>query len=124
MRSPASGAASPPPACPSATWATRTSSRSAPASSSSASTPGLLKDRVSVEFTYYNKLTKDALIERNIAPSLGASEFQFFNLSRIRNRGFELAINTRVLDSRSLTWDLSLSGSTTQQQDSRAGRRA
>ncbi len=74
---------------------------------------GLLKDRVSVELTYYTKLTKDALIERNIAPSLGTAEFQFFNLSRIRNRGLELAINTRVLDSRSLTWDLSLSGSIT-----------
>ncbi len=74
---------------------------------------GMLRDRVSVEFTFYSKLTKDALIERSVAPSLGASEFQFFNLSRIRNRGVELAINARLLDSRSLTWDLSLSGSTT-----------
>ena len=34
---------------------------------------GLFKDRVSVELTYYNKLTKDALIQRDVAPSLGAS---------------------------------------------------
>jgi TonB-linked SusC/RagA family outer membrane protein len=74
---------------------------------------GLLADRVSLELTFYHKLTRDALIEREIAPSLGTSEFQFFNLSRIRNRGLELAINARVLDSRSLTWDLSLSGSVT-----------
>ncbi|MGH7527051.1 MAG: SusC/RagA family TonB-linked outer membrane protein [Gemmatimonadales bacterium] len=74
---------------------------------------GLLRDRLSVELTYYTKLTKDALIERSVAPSLGATDFQFFNLSRIRNRGFEVAINARVLDSRSLTWDLSFSGSTT-----------
>jgi TonB-linked SusC/RagA family outer membrane protein len=74
---------------------------------------GLLRDRVSVELTYYNKLTKDALIERDIAPSLGASRSQFVNLSRIRNRGFEAVITARVIDKPSIAWDLSLSGSTT-----------
>jgi len=75
---------------------------------------GLFKDRVSLELTYYHKLTKDALIERDIAPSLGASRSQFVNLSRIRNRGFEAVINTRIIDKPSIAWDLSLSGSTTQ----------
>ena len=74
---------------------------------------GLFKDRVSLEFTFYSKLTRDALISRDIAPSLGASASQFVNLSRIRNRGVELAITTRLIDSRSVAWDLSLSGSTT-----------
>jgi TonB-linked SusC/RagA family outer membrane protein len=74
---------------------------------------GLFQDRVSVELTYYNKLTKDALIERSVAPSLGGSRTQFVNLSRIRNRGFELAVTTRIIDSRSTAWDLTLSGSTT-----------
>ena len=27
---------------------------------------GLFQDRVSVEFTYYNKLTRDALVERTL----------------------------------------------------------
>jgi TonB-linked SusC/RagA family outer membrane protein len=74
---------------------------------------GLFKDRVSLELTYYNKLTKDALIERSIAPSLGASQFQFVNLSRIRNQGFEAVITTRIIDKPSIAWDLTLSGSTT-----------
>jgi TonB-dependent starch-binding outer membrane protein SusC len=73
---------------------------------------GLFNDRLSVEFTFYTKLTRDALISRDIAPSLGASQSQFVNLSRIRNRGVELAISTRVIDSRSVAWDLTLSGST------------
>src|SRR6185437_14153196 len=30
---------------------------------------GLFKDRLSVELTYYHKLTKDALVERNVPPS-------------------------------------------------------
>jgi TonB-linked SusC/RagA family outer membrane protein len=74
---------------------------------------GLFQDRLSLELTYYNKLTRDALISRSVAPSLGASATQFVNLSRIRNRGFELAINTRIIDKPTIAWDLSLSGSTT-----------
>lgn len=74
---------------------------------------GLFKDRLSIEMTYYSKLTKDALIARDIAPSLGAGESQFFNLSRIRNRGFELAITSRIIDAPTVAWDVTLSGSTT-----------
>jgi TonB-linked SusC/RagA family outer membrane protein len=74
---------------------------------------GLFKDRLSFEFTYYTKLTKDALIERPIAPSIGASRTQFVNLSRIRNRGVELAITARVIDAPRTAWDITLSGSTT-----------
>jgi TonB-dependent starch-binding outer membrane protein SusC len=72
---------------------------------------GLFNDRVSLEFTYYNKLTKDALLLRPISPSLGVSESQFFNLGRIRNFGAELAIDTRLIDRKDLTWDLVVSGS-------------
>ena len=71
----------------------------------------IANDRVSLEFTYYNKRTRDALVQRNVAPSIGASEFQFFNLGAVKNSGFELAINTRLIDSRSFAWDLALSGS-------------
>jgi len=71
----------------------------------------MLNDRVSMEFTYFTKTTRDALIERNVSPDLGASESQFFNLGELRNYGAELAINTRVIDGRSMAWDLSLSGS-------------
>jgi TonB-linked SusC/RagA family outer membrane protein len=74
---------------------------------------GMFKDRLSLELTYYDKLTKDALIERPVAPSLGASRTQFVNLSRIKNHGFELAITTRVIDSKNTAWDLTVSGSTT-----------
>ena len=71
----------------------------------------VLDERISLEFTYYNKRTRDALVQRNVAPSVGASAFQFFNLGEVKNYGFELAINTRLIDSRSVAWDLALSGS-------------
>ncbi len=77
---------------------------------------GLFRDRLSVELTYYNKLTKDALILRDVAPSLGASPNQFVNLSEIRNRGFELSISSRIIDKPSVAWDVTLSGSTTKNE--------
>ena len=71
----------------------------------------LLQDRVGFEFTFYTKRTRDALVQRNVAPSIGASDVQFFNLGEVRNRGVEMSINTRVIDTRTLAWDLTLSGS-------------
>jgi TonB-linked SusC/RagA family outer membrane protein len=71
----------------------------------------MLKDRVSLEFTYFNKETKDALVQRNVDPSAGVSDVQFFNLGRVKNYGVELAINSRVIDSKDVTWDLGLTGS-------------
>jgi outer membrane receptor protein involved in Fe transport len=71
----------------------------------------ILNDRVGLEFSYYNKRTRDALIGRNLPPSAGLTDSVIINSGEVRNSGAELAINTRVVDSRSLSWDLSLSGS-------------
>jgi TonB-linked SusC/RagA family outer membrane protein len=71
----------------------------------------MLRERLTVEFTYFNKRTEDALVEQNVAPSGGVSEIQFVNLGAIRNYGAELAINTRVIDGQDVAWDLSLAGS-------------
>jgi TonB-linked SusC/RagA family outer membrane protein len=51
-----------------------------------------LGDRLALEFTYYNKKTTDAILEREIAPSIGFSGFQPFNAGAIRNTGTELMI--------------------------------
>ena len=71
----------------------------------------MLNERVSLEFTYFNKVTKDALVQRNVDPSAGASQVQFFNLGRVKNYGVELAINSRVVDTKNFAWDLGLAGS-------------
>jgi TonB-linked SusC/RagA family outer membrane protein len=71
----------------------------------------MFNSRVSVEFTYYNKRTKDALIARDLAPSLGTVASQFFNLGEVRNRGAELVLDARVIDRPNLVWDVTLSGS-------------
>ena len=50
---------------------------------------GLLGDRVNLEYTHYNKITKDALVNVNLAPSLGSSPTRFLNLGQVRNYGDE-----------------------------------
>ncbi|HUG40807.1 MAG TPA: SusC/RagA family TonB-linked outer membrane protein [Longimicrobiales bacterium] len=53
---------------------------------------GLLDDRVSLEFTYYNQRTTDAILLREIAPSTGFSGNQFVNAGEITNTGIEFLV--------------------------------
>ena len=74
---------------------------------------GLLSNRVSLEATFFYKQTKDALIEREIVPSLGTTSTQFFNLGKVSNTGIELRLDSRIIDNPNFAWDLTLSGSFT-----------
>lgn len=51
-----------------------------------------LGDRLGVEFTYYNKKTKDAILDRVVAPSAGQASTQPINIGGILNSGLELSI--------------------------------
>ena len=73
---------------------------------------GLLSDRVNVDFTYFSKTTKDALINRILAPSLGVSAARFENLGSVSNRGVELTVNARIVENRDFSWDAVFAGST------------
>ncbi|MGH7547749.1 MAG: SusC/RagA family TonB-linked outer membrane protein [Gemmatimonadales bacterium] len=68
----------------------------------------LFDNRVNLEFTYYNKRTKDALIARIVAPSVGASTTRFENLGAVVNRGIETALSARIIDRPEFGWDLSV----------------
>ena len=74
---------------------------------------GLWGQRASLEATFFYKETSDALIEREIVPSLGTTSTQFFNLGRVSNRGIELRLDSRIIDNPNFAWDLTLSGSFT-----------
>jgi TonB-dependent starch-binding outer membrane protein SusC len=59
----------------------------------------MFDDRLGFDFTYYHKRSKDALIERRLAPSLGLTPDYFENLGSVRNSGIEaqlraVAVNT------------------------------
>src|SRR5690606_5013665 len=72
---------------------------------------GLLDDRLGLDFTYFDKLSEDALISRRLAPSLGLTETAFENLGAVSNKGFEALIRANVLDQETLRVDFTLSGS-------------
>ena len=73
----------------------------------------LLADRVSLDVTYYQKRTKDAIIEAIIPPSFGTQAVNVTqNLGAVRNRGWEFLVNTRLLDRRMVGLDLTVSAST------------
>ena len=68
--------------------------------------------RINFEFTYYNKLSKDALIDKVLAPSTGAAVSTVkANLGAVLNTGLEALINAQVLNQRMLSWDVTVSAS-------------
>ena len=73
----------------------------------------LLGDRIGLEYTHYNKVTKDALVNVNNAPSLGTSPNRFINVGRVRNWGDEVLLRAAVLQGRLARFDVTVNGSFT-----------
>lgn len=69
-------------------------------------------DRLTIDFTYYDQRTKDAIVARNRAPSTGFLAQQFVNIGEVSNRGVEVGLSARVLESNALDWDLIVNAST------------
>lgn len=72
----------------------------------------MFSGRSNIELTSYNKKTTDALISRLIAPSLSGLTNQFANIGNIQNTGLELTYNQKILDSKNVGLDFTLTGST------------
>jgi TonB-linked SusC/RagA family outer membrane protein len=66
---------------------------------------GLLQERVGIDFTYYNKTTKDMLQSIGVAPSLGFIGSSLTNLGEVNNKGFEVAVFGRPIQTRNFGWD-------------------
>src|SRR5205085_49709 len=72
----------------------------------------VLNNRMNVDVTYYSKQTRDALISQNIAPSAGPSSTTVLrNLGSVKNAAVEVTIQTTLIDSRRIGWDVTLTGS-------------
>src|SRR5687768_2930215 len=72
-----------------------------------------LENRISFELTRYNKSSKDALIERTLAPSIGTgATTRVENLGEVRNAGWEALFNAQIVQRKSFGWDLLVNGST------------
>jgi TonB-linked SusC/RagA family outer membrane protein len=69
----------------------------------------LLSSRLHLEFTFYDKNSKDALIARRLAPSLGVSDTRFENLGEVSNKGVELVLTAQIINRPNLGWNVSAS---------------
>jgi len=69
---------------------------------------GLFDQHLGVEFTFYNKDTKDAIISAPLKPSRGFPGVQFLNIGKTRNRGIELALDAAPVNRK--RWGLDLRG--------------
>ncbi len=69
-------------------------------------------NRFNTEFTYYNKLSRDALVDRTLPPSLGTGNTsRLENLGEVRNSGFEALVTAQLISTRSFGFDLLLNAS-------------
>ncbi|HEX5438706.1 MAG TPA: SusC/RagA family TonB-linked outer membrane protein [Gemmatimonadaceae bacterium] len=71
---------------------------------------GLFNDRAGIEFTFFTGGTKDAILERQVAPSLGFPGTQFVNAGRISKHGIEFLLRGTPIETPSTSWDLTVSG--------------
>lgn len=63
------------------------------------------KNRVGVDASFYNRTTDDQIFELPVDPACGYSA-EVTNVGKVRNRGFELLINTTPVRNDKLRWDV------------------
>jgi hypothetical protein len=69
---------------------------------------GFFNDRVGVELTYFNKVSKDLILQQPLAPSLGFTQNPFVNIGSMVNRGLEISVTALPVNTPTLSWDLRL----------------
>ena len=65
-----------------------------------------LQERLTTEFTWYNSTTTDALLPVRQIPSQGGWNSQAQNVGELTNKGIELTVNARVIESDDWRWSL------------------
>ena len=83
---------------------------------------GLFRDRLSLEYTAYDKRTTDDLVNVVLAPSLGAGNTRVQNLGQVRNYGQEVTLRAGVLDARNVKFDVTANASFTKNRLDDLGR--
>ena len=68
----------------------------------------MFNQRVSLDFTYYNKLTTDALISAVLPPSYGSVASQLRNLGSVKNAGVEVSLNAQLAQKTNFGWDANI----------------
>jgi len=81
----------------------------------------LFDDRAGINVTFYNRRTTNAIVLREVAPSTGFDGSQFVNAGELRNKGLEMLVTARPIQTQSLAWDVSLNLSTNDNKVVRLG---
>ena len=68
---------------------------------------GFLNNRISGSFEYYNRLTKDLIMNKTVPVTTGYSSVKA-NVGSVRNTGFEAIINSENIRTRDFLWTTSL----------------
>lgn len=66
----------------------------------------LFKNRLNFVFDYYNKDTKDLLLNANVPYAVGFQRI-YKNIGSIQNRGFEIEVNSVNVSKKNFTWNSS-----------------
>lgn len=70
---------------------------------------GILNERIGLSADYYTSSTKDLLIRRTYTDITGLG-YYWSNSGELANKGFEIAANFKILNLKSVKWELGLSG--------------
>lgn len=76
----------------------------------------VLDGRLSLTFTYYDQTTRNAIVQKNLAPSVGFPDPQFTNIGEMVNNGIEATLDAVALDLPDLTWDWRVNLSTNENE--------
>ena len=68
---------------------------------------GLFNNRISLDFTYYKKSVEDLLLRADFATS--GYSFEWKNAGELENKGVEIGLNFRAIQSEDLSWDSGVS---------------
>jgi len=66
----------------------------------------LFNNRIGVDFSYYNKLTKGLISTKPMDPSTGYTSFSQTNIGDVRNSGIELLLRLIPVQTRDFSWEI------------------
>lgn len=66
----------------------------------------LWNDRISLAADYFYTINSDLLMEMSLSPTVGFKN-KVANVGKLKNKGFEFTLNTRIIDTKDFRWNLS-----------------
>lgn len=70
---------------------------------------GFFKDKLNIDFSYYDIYSDNQIMNSSISTASGASEVKF-NTGALRNRGFDFTINATAVQTNDFSWNIAFNG--------------